>query len=357
MQKNSGWRGALKWVFKLGLVAGIFAWLFYKKSITSGDLWELWERWPWALAAIVLSLPSVVISAVRYQILLKTLKIASRFGDIFSLTMIAMVFDLVSPVASGGDVVKALYLSRAENKSYGLLLFSVVLDRVIGIFALFMFALIVSVLAWPQIGSYENLRQMTVIVAVVCCAIVAGFFVLVSERLESSALRKRAMHLLPMHEKFERIYAGFAGLRHHKLTLSILVALSLLNHLVNCGVMLVIAQSLSFTTVVGNQPAAVPLIPCLTVLPIGMFLSTFGMAGGFGVGNLVFDELFKRILGLTGGAKLALFSQIAGLLFRILGVPFILFYRHKGIPLEAEAPVAAPQNGVPPELLAGDLDQ
>ena len=347
LQKNSNWLSALKWGFKLGLVAGIFAWLFHIKSITPGNLRELWERWPWALCAIVLSLPSVVISALRYQILLKTLNIAARFGDIFSLTMIAMIFDLISPVASGGDVVKALYLSRAENKSYGLLLFSVVLDRVIGIFALFMFALLVSVLAWPQIGSYENLRQMTVIVALVCGAIMAGFFVLVSERLESSALRKRVMHKLPMHEKFERIYAGFAGLRHHKLTLAILVALSLLNHLLNCGVMLVIAQSLTFTTVAGNHPAELPLIPCLTVLPIGMFLSTFGVAGGIGVGNVAFEVLFNKILGLTGGAKLALFSQIAGLLFRILGVPFLLFYRHKGIPLEAEAP---------PEILASELD-
>lgn len=323
----------LRWVLKLGLPVAIFVFLFWSGRLKFEDLDDLATRWPWTLAALSMLIPAVMVCALRFKLLLKALDIHTGFGENIALSMIGMLFDLIAPVSNGGDVIKAFYLNRsagAPNEKRGLrrILFAVVIDRIVGMFSLFVLALLVSAAAWSQIEAHPNLRKMAAFVMLACVGGVLGFFVLVSERLENSALRKRLMHRLPFHEKLERIYAGFAGLRHHKRILAAMVGLSLVNHAFNCACFILLAQGIQFTSVTTGAPAELDIIPCLTVLPLGMFLNTFGFAGGFGVGTMAIDELFRSILKLKGGAHLALAYQLTGLLFRLLGIPFLIFYKH-----------------------------
>jgi uncharacterized protein (TIRG00374 family) len=322
----------IKWIFKLGLLGGILGYLAYKRSLQARDLIALLLHWPWVVLALVLYLAVVVFSAVRYKLLLQALDISVRLKDVLAVSMIGLFFDLASPVASGGDLVKAFYVNRlvriADGKSeMGLLVMSVVLDRIMGFFALFVLGLAVSMLAWPQIQGEANLRRLTVVFAAVCTVSLLCFIVLVSEKLENSPLRKRWMHWMPFHEKIESIYTGFAGLRHHRPMMLKMLALSVLNHVVGCIIILLLAQGMTFTSVKTGAPVNLEIVPCLTVLPVGFFLNTFGMAGGFGVGNLAFEELFRRVLGIDGGARLAMGFQIVGVLLRLLGVPVLLLYR------------------------------
>ena len=344
-------RLALRWLSKVGLLAAIFGYLFYKKSIQARDLADLARHWPWVLGALLLFLATLFFTALRYQLLLKALDFSTRFRDVVAVSMIGMLFDLVSPVSSGGDLVKAYYVGRvARSKSgkgdWGLLVISVVLDRLVGFFALFTLGLAVSILAWPQIQAEAALRRLTLVFAVVCAASLLAFLVLVSEKLENSPWRKRCMHWLPFHAKIESLYTGFAGLRHHKPLLLAMLGLSVLNHITACFIILLLARGMTFHSVQTGAVVPLPVVPCLTVLPLGFFLNTFGMAGGFGVGNLAFEELFRRILGIDGGARLAMSFQIVAALYRLLGVPVLLFYR-RGEPAD-RAPGLPPAQGSSP---------
>ncbi len=335
---NSPLRTALTWIIKLGLVVGIFAWLIHKGSIKAGDLSELAGRWPWALATLALFGVSAFICTFRYQLLLRSLGVSIGFAKLFPISMIGMVFDLVAPM-SGGDVVKAYYVQREAafkdgRRDIGLVLLSVVLDRIMGFLGLFMLGLTLSILAWSEISGHERLRHLTLLMACICAGVFAGFALMVSERLENSAWRKNFMRILPFREKLERIYTGFAGLRHHKRILLGTMLLSMLNHTLICMMVLMMAQGMQFTSVATGAEAPLPVIPALTILPIGLTLNAFGFAGGFGVGNLAFEELFKLILGLNGGAKLILSLQIVGVVFKFFGIPFLLLHKHRA-PLPA----------------------
>ena len=338
-------RIALVWIIKITLLAGIFAYLFKTGRLKPNDLRDLAQRWDLALMAISLAIPALLVCSLRYKLLLRALKVNARYRDIVALSMIGMLFDLGSPVSNGGDLVKAVYISKAtrvpgEKSNFGIVLFSVLLDRIIGLFALFTFALIVCVVAWSQIRGQVELRRTAEIVSLVCAGGLLGFFVLVSEKLENSTLRKRLMHIIPFHQKIESIYAGFAGLRHHKRNLLAMLGLSICNHAFSCTAILVLAHGITFTSSVTGLPAPLELIPCLTILPLGLFATTFGPAGGLGGGNAAFEYLFSIILGLAGGAKLVLFFQICGILFRLTGVPVVFFYKHKGANLETSPNVA-----------------
>lgn len=332
-------RTIVGWAIKLGLLAAIFTYLVKTDRLKASDLKALAQRWDLTLLALSLFIPAMLVCALRYQLLLRALNINAHYGDIAAFSMIGMLFDLISPVSNGGDIVKALYLSRttsvkSSRRGFGVILFSVLLDRIVGFFALFTFALIVCLSAWPRISSYPELRQTTFVVMVVCLGGLLGFFVFASEKLEKSPLRKRILHILPFHEKFEKVYAGFAGLRHHKRILATMIGLSIVNHMLCCSSILILAQGMDFTSALTGLPAHLELVPCLTILPLGLFVNTFGPAGGLGAGNLGFDFLFRNVLHLSGGAVLVLRYQICGILFRLIGVPFLIFYKHKGVNLD-----------------------
>jgi uncharacterized protein (TIRG00374 family) len=339
-------RVILGWVFKIIFVGGIFGLLFGTGKITVADMRMQLHRWDLALLAMSMAIPALLVCSLRYKLLLKVLNISAHFGDIVALSMIGMLFDLVSPVSNGGDLVKAVYLSKATRSptgksNFGIILFSVVLDRIMGLFALFTFALIACLFAWPQISGSPQLRKLSYIVVIVCAGGLLGFFVLVSEALEKSALRKRLMHVIPFHGRIERIYSGFASLRHHKFILFVMLGLSIINHACSCAAILILAQGIAFTSASTNAPAALEWIPCLTVLPLGMFATTFGPAGGLGGGNLAFEYLFHTVLNLNGGGKLVLAFQICGILVRLTGIPVLMFYKHNGANLTPAPSVSA----------------
>ena len=326
------------WAIKIGVLVAIFTYLVKTDRLKASDLKALANRWDLTLLAVSLFAPAMLVCALRYQLLLRALGISAHYVDLAAFSMIGMLFDLISPVSNGGDIVKAVYLSRTTDvrggpRRFGIILFSVLLDRIVGFFALFTFALIVCLSAWPQIKVYPELRRTTLVVVLVCMGGLLGFIVLASEKLEKSVLRKRILHRLPFHDKIERIYAGFAGLRHHKRILATMIGLSIVNHMLCCASILILAQGMNFTPDSMGLPPGL-LVPCLTILPLGLFLNTFGPAGGLGAGNLGFEFLFRTVLHLNGGAVLALRYQICGILFRMLGIPFLIFYKHKGVNLD-----------------------
>jgi len=195
--------------------------------------------------------------------------------------------------------------------------------------ALFVFAWLVCLFAGRRVDDNPELLRLSRVLLVVCAGSVILFCVLVSPALERSAWRQRLMHLLPYHEKFEALYVAFAGLRRHWVILAAMMGLSLTIQILGCAGILCLAQGLSFTDISTGRPAGLELVSALVVLPLAVFLNTFGVAGGFGVGELAFQWLFEHALGLGGGANLALaFHGLFGLT-RMLGIPFVLLYRHK----------------------------
>jgi hypothetical protein len=235
------------------------------------------------------------------------------------------------PLSNGGDLVKAYYVARHAGRGRrSLAVLSVLLDRVVGLLALFIFAWLVCLFAGRQVDANPELLRLSRVLLVVCAGSVVLFCILVSPALERSAWRQRLMHLLPYHEKFEALYVAFAGLRQHWVILAAMMGLSLIVQILGCAGILCLAQGLSFTDIGTGKLMELEPISALVVLPLAVFLNTFGVAGGFGVGELAFDALFALMLGLRGGANLALAFHVLFALTRLLGIPFVLFYRHKG---------------------------
>ena len=316
-------------VFKLALLGGIIAYLVRSDSLKLQTFTSLMHNWTWPLYAFLFLIPQFFLCAIRYRLLLFALGLPCTIRKVFSWTMIGTFFDVAMP-SNGGDLIKAYYVGRSAGPGRRtLVLLSVLIDRIVGMLALFVFAWLVCMLAGKRVDDQPQLLHMSRILLVVCTGSVTGFFVMVSPWLEGNTLRQRIMHVLPFHAKIEELYRAFAGLRQHLGVLFIMLILSIISQICGCACVLCLAQAIGFTSVASGLPVQPEFVASLIILPLALFLNTFGFAGGLGVGELAFKTLFETMLGVRGGADLALAFHCVFLLSRFFGLPFVLFYRHK----------------------------
>lgn len=341
--KKPRWRRSLVVVFRFAVVIGILVYLVASRSLEFHKFSTMLHGWHWALASFLMLLPGFLLASWRYQLLLGALGLRCTFFQALSWNMIGSFFDVAMPSASGGDVVKAWYVVKhvgPGNRSLGVL--SVLLDRIIGLFALILLAPIVCLFAGTALSSNAELAKLAQAALAVSVLSILAFVLFSSETLETSSLRQRMMHWLPYHDRIERIYTSFSGLRHHKGTLLTVLALSLVNHLMGCAAILVLAKSLVFTSTVTGAVQSLEIVPTLVVLPLGLLMNMFGVAGGFGGGELAFEKLFSIVLKTNGGAELAFAFHVVAILTRVFGIPFVVHSRHESHPTEsAPAPSSA----------------
>jgi len=313
----------LKFLFKIGLALGLLTWMVQSGRLDPKELVGRPKDWAWIALAGVLLLPSYLIASLRFKVLLDGLDMPCGYSRALTWTMIGSFFNVAMPSATGGDVVKVVYVAGAyprEKRAVAVL--SVLVDRVMGLFGLFFLAFMVSIVGGAALSSRAGVSedvqaQMHDLVSLVrwfCLAAVLCFGLLASKRLEASARRKRLVEALPMGAKLEKLYMGFAGLRTRpKLVLAVLL-LSMFNHSFLIASYLVLAQGLHLP---------IDATASMIVLPMLFFSRTFGFAGGFGTGEVAAGAV-APLMGLTAGDScLLMFGfNLVGFAVSLLGLPF-----------------------------------
>lgn len=143
-KKNSNFYSIIKMLLKISVAAAVIFWLYRRNS---GGNWQQ-EIASFSLSLLIPIVFSAVLpqiaASLRWQALAVTIGIALSRLKAFSLTMQALFFSLIIPGGSiGGDIVKMAAVSgniRKGSRTEGI--FSIVMDRIVGMIALFALALI-----------------------------------------------------------------------------------------------------------------------------------------------------------------------------------------------------------------------
>ncbi len=134
----------LWFLFKLLLSAGLIIFILATKA-SLGGIWKALESvnpW-WLLPAVSLHIPGNIISVVRWRILARVQGDHHRFGYLLQSYLVGQFFNNFLPTRFGGDVVRIWDGSR-QSKSLVKSSAIVVVDRITGLIALFLFALLAS---------------------------------------------------------------------------------------------------------------------------------------------------------------------------------------------------------------------
>jgi len=328
-------RSRLVLAAKTLVAAALITYLVRSGSLDFSKLRLLFDR-PLLMAVNVgLFLFGAFCGAMRYRFLLRLADTELSVPRAMQLQLTALFFNVVIPGSVGGDVIKALYVSRdASPTRRTTILLIIFVDRLVGLAALVLVASFIALLRGPMIWSTPELRNLTLAVGFlgVCTLIGPALFVLIlrraGERIERwisgpSRIAKLAGQLVAA----ARLLAAGPGNLVKALTISMGM------HTAAMTYFMLLARA-----VTGQE---VPFGAIATVFPLGMLTMMVPIApAGLGVGHVAFDRLFA-MLGLSGGAdvfNIYLISQVSLCLTGV--VPYLALKRKGELPTEAPTEAA-----------------
>ena len=141
-------------VLKLTLIALIFYYLVYRalKSDAFTELKFETLNWNYLALGLLLNLVATIITIVRWRALVLALNAPLSMGDAMKFGFIGFMFNLSPVGVVGGDAVKVVLLSQKSGLSISRSTASVVIDRAIGLYAMFVLGVLVLFLT----GFYHN---------------------------------------------------------------------------------------------------------------------------------------------------------------------------------------------------------
>jgi uncharacterized membrane protein YbhN (UPF0104 family) len=270
----------------------------------------------WLIAAVVLG-------SLRWKILLNGVDCFVPYPKILKFHLIGFFFNVALPGAVGGDLVKAVYVIRdTPGISKVNAMMSIIIDRVVGLASLFVLAGIVFALYFSDIWAIEAAHSI-VTASLIALLLGVTFFVAVlmpyppgkdpfeklfSLRLPGFALGAKVYGAMRLYQK--KPYALLSGL-----------FLSIAIQSLNLGQLWYLTGAM-----MGQMPE---FSRVAMVAPLGNLASALPISpGGFGVGHVAFERLYK-LVGLTDGANIYNVFLLIGYGFNLLGIIPYLMHRSK----------------------------
>lgn len=168
---------------KIALSAAILAYLVWNALRTSQQgqenvFWRLVEQpkqWDFLAAAGLVTAVAVVLTLVRWWYLVRALELPCRLGNALRLGFLGFLFNLAPMGIVGGDLLKAVLLARQHRENRARAVASVVADRLIGLYALFVVASLAILLSgMERLGAREVQLACRAVFALTALGTLAG---------------------------------------------------------------------------------------------------------------------------------------------------------------------------------------
>ena len=314
-------------LLKYGVSLGIIAYLVWQaqNGQAFAQLAQQPKDWPMFAAAWACCMLSLAFTMIRWHGLVRALDMPFAMRDAFRLGFLGYLFNFVSFGAVGGDVVKAIALVREQPKHRAEAVATVLVDRIVGLYALLVFASI-CVIALGQLNSPDDQLRTICISAIIATAVMTvGMAVLMMPAVTRKLSdwkpfgSEKAGHLV-------RRLAGALGMYRQKpgvLAAAMLYSFGVHGSLTIC--MYLISRGLP-----GNAPdllghfIAVPLSLVTGVLPLPV--------NGLGAFEGVLDYLYSVVpspvvVDKDQGLLVALVYRLITIAAAMVGVVFYLLHR------------------------------
>lgn len=165
-------------------IAILAIWVLFKTDkLTKESFVKLFQvnNIPFILLSSLAFLSSQLLATSRLILLLRTIDFHLQFPRGFKLIMIGNFFNIVIPGTAGGDLVKGYYLIKDEESSKGRSSGIIVMDRVLGFFALVFFGGVSIIYLLQQdsinLNSYYKGLYFTFVAIVTLFGLFAAFLV------------------------------------------------------------------------------------------------------------------------------------------------------------------------------------
>jgi len=276
---------------------------------------ELWRNvrqirpGPFALSLLVLG-STIFLSIIRWRWVLRVHGLNLPLGRATEISIVAHFFNSFLLGATGGDFIKAYYAARETHHKKIEAIGAVFVDRIIGLFALLLFACATMTLNLDFLRSDPVYRKLSwFVLAMAAGGFVATFLAFRGGMSMGFSKVRQWIRRLPKGDSIEKLRDSFLVYRDHKGALLSTLLISLLIHFVAVAHVKTVAWGMDSRVTFWQLLTIVPIISCFIVLPIS--------PGGLGVReNLFVYMLISPMIADTEAKALALSLMCyAGTLF------------------------------------------
>ncbi len=222
---------------------------------------------PLLLASASFHILGVWLSAIRWQLLLKTQGIRISQGYLSSSFLIGSFFNNILPTSIGGDIFRSIDVANKARISVGKSASVLVIDRFAGVISAAIYAVVALFLGFATIGTTSYVIPIVIFFAI---CIILGFLILNPSILKLDKLVGKIKFLSKIREKLVEVYHTFLSFKKYKLALFEALLCSLaLQFGVICNYYLA-ARSLGVNLSLASFIFIVPVVAVIAMLPISI---------------------------------------------------------------------------------------
>ena len=265
---------------------------------------------PLLLLATAMYFFAIFLGALKWQILVRAQDIDASLVDLLAFTLMALFFGNVLPSNIGGDVIRAYDLARVTKGRAEAAAISVVVDRLMGLFAFFAAAVVTAILATTMLTQAQALEQIEIATVIAASAFVALCAMLFSRRF---AKRIAGLFEIGPVKRVRpiavNVYRALQVYRFRYRALALNVLLSMTIVVVTAGVWYVVGRAVGITNVSFFAFLLFnPLIAFVLLIPISFnglgpkeaaVVFFFGLVGVPNANALAMSLLFHVIVVVT----------------------------------------------------------
>ena len=276
----------------------------------------------WFVLAIACIGVVVLCGVVRWQWILRVQGLEIPWNRAISINFIGLFFNSFMLGATGGDVMKALYVARETHHKKAEAVATVIVDRIIGLLVLFVIALVMMLSFWHRVYDDARLRTFTVFtlafvlgtVSITALSFWKGF----ADRLPGlRALLQR----LPKYDTMQRMIEACRVYASHPVVLGKTALITVVVHVGSMLAIVCIGKGLGITSAsFTDYFLYLPIVNSISAIPISI--------SGFGVREGMYVAMFSRV-GVPGAVALAmsLLGYFANLAWSLVGAGFYITHR------------------------------
>lgn len=313
-----------KFLLKTGVGLGLVAWVLKGKMVDFTLLKDLILNPINLVVTFFFLIASAIFCTSRWLILVRGQGLKLSFRDLFSLTMIGNFFNTFMPGSVGGDLIKAWYIAGKEPTKRTKAVFTVLLDRILGLSVILFYAAFTLLVFSSWLIGHPELKAVAICVwsfTVVSFGLGVLFFF-------SNHLRNRFTTFLSSYvrkfEKVSKILDALLLYRDKPGQILMAVFLSALSILASIYLFTLQGEWIGAQLSFNQYFVIVPLAVTASAVPL--------LPGGIGTGQVAFFTLFKW-MGISNpglGGTLCTLMQVYTILFNCLG--YFFYLRFKRIP-------------------------
>lgn len=338
----------LRWIVLLVILGCISYFAYHKGQEFWAKLQEQWAQanlsfqdfgYGWFITGVIVFLVSVLSTFVRWRILLHALHIQCSYGDSIRLGFVGYVGSMFLPGSTMGDAFKAGFIMKENPGNRVGALASIVVDRFVGLYSLFLLSAIVGLFFLKTIMAFEGPRAhelrfaFTVICGIAGGGILAyGLFLILP--IQGRGFRAKLEKIRFVGGMITKILSAFIAYRRYPWAIVQAVVIGMLGHV---G----FVMSYYFASQALPGPGITPDWQMhFVIIPFFMVFQAVPLTpgGNFGVGDLILGRLYTIVGGLELKGILA--SLIQRLMTWIVALIGLIWY----LPLQRQFSVKSLEN-------------